>query len=104
MTKRIKYVNNKTKMLLIQYITGFVAFFLILLMSWLVVEKWQLIPSWLDYQPFNCKKCLGFWTGIACGTAFCIGGWWISGICLFFLSMLNAGAVIIDERNNGFKL
>ena len=91
-------------MLLIQYITGFVAFFAILLFSRLIVEKWQLIPSWLDYQPFNCKKCLGFWTGIATSVAFCMAGWWIAGITLVFLSILNAGAVIIDERNNGFRL
>lgn len=89
---------------MIEYITAFVAFFAILLFAWLVVEKWQLIPSWLDYKPFSCKKCLSFWAGIATSVAFCLIGWWIAGITLILLSTLNSVAVILDERNNGFKL
>lgn len=86
-------------MLLIQYITGIVSFFAIIVLVWLVTERYDIVPSFLQYRPFNCKKCLGFWTGVAVSVGMFLLGWWVAGLTLLILSVANACAVILDERN-----
>lgn len=91
-------------MLFIQYISGFIIFFAVVAAAWYVTEKRVLIPSFLDYQPWNCKKCLSFWTGIAVSVGLFILGWWVCGLTLAMLSSANAAAVVLDEKKNGIQL
>lgn len=58
-------------------------------------------PKWLDYQPFNCEKCLTTWLLAGSYTAF----WLLTGCTLtlvvgLVITVLNAIAMHVDEKNN----
>lgn len=62
-------------------------------------------PRWLDYKPFNCEKCFSFWsliaTYLAVGLVFKL---WVTLIVGIVLSILNAIAMYIDDRNKIVKI
>ena len=63
------------------------------------------LPIWLQYKPFECRKCLTFWSLIGVYSAI-----WASFSCLIIgvvgilLAILNAIAMYIDQRNKTIKL
>lgn len=73
-------------------------------LAWMITEAWGL-PEWLDYRPFNCQKCLTFWSLVAVYSAL-----WLSLGCLYtgiggiILAILNAIAMTIHQRNNTIKI
>lgn len=85
---------------LLQYIGAFGLFFLLNWLIWMVVDIWQLIPAWLDYKPFACRRCCTFWTLMAVAVGFVILGWHITAITLAILAIANACAMHIDEKYN----
>lgn len=63
-------------------------------------EKLTDFPKWLEYKPYYCGRCLGFWLpmGIFCSI------WYvfnvpIIGILGIVLTILDTIAKIIDEKN-----
>lgn len=85
---------------MIEYISAFILFFATVCLVWMVVEKWQLIPDWLNYKPFSCRTCCTFWTLVAEAVGLALMEFWIAAIALGLLSCLNAAAQLIDDKNN----
>ena len=62
-------------------------------------------PKWLDYQPFNCEKCLTSWMLVGSYTAF-----WLLTSCTLTLvvglalTALNAIAMHVDEKSKTISL
>lgn len=73
-------------------------------LAWLVTERYNIVPSFLQYRPFNCFKCCTFWTLMAVAVGFVILGWHITAITLAILAIANACAMHIDEKENGIRL
>lgn len=69
---------------------------------WLIENRH--IPSWLNYKPFNCELCLTFWLLIGVYLSFLIFNWWILPIAGVILAILNAIAMIVDQRNKTVKI
>lgn len=86
--------------ILIQFIISFVIFFVVLWLGFEVTENREM-PTWLNYKPFKCRKCLTFWTltfvYLTIGLSFQL--WWLLGTGLL-LAILNSLAQAIDEREN----
>ena len=87
-------------LLLLQVICAVVIFFIINYCVWYITEKNRMIPEWLDYQPFNCRKCATFWLGesifITVGIIFHL---WLFMAVGAFITGLNAIAMHVDEQN-----
>ena len=82
--------------------------FTIFIIDRYVVNKWvnqKNYPKWLDYRPWNCQQCCTFWSLLAIyltvGLVFNL--WWtmIGGM---ILSLLNAIAMKIDQKNKTIKI
>ena len=85
-------------MLLIEILTGIATSFLIIWLTWMAVEKHDIIPEWLQFKPYNCRTCLTFW--LTAGVAV---GWWTVGmhatsITTAVMAVLNAIAMYIDDK------
>ena len=89
---------------MIEYITALICFPLTIFIVWIAIEKLNLVPAWLDYKPFSCRKCCTFWCLVAEAVGFGIAQWWIACIAIALLACLNAYAMLVDERENGFRL
>ena len=83
----------------IQYIGAFALFFLINWLVWLVVEKWQLVPEWLEYKPFICRTCATFWVLISVAAGLALLGQWVGCVALSMLAVANLAAMLINDRN-----
>lgn len=70
---------------------------------WWWTEGQKTYPEWLDYKPWCCRKCLGFWFPMAVYAAI----WWIFNMPMVMilggiLTILDTIAYAIDE-NKRFK-
>ena len=83
----------------IQFLIVGLIFFITGYFSWWVTEK-NKVPSFLDYQPFKCNKCLEFWLlvglYITLGISFSL---WVVLIAGIVLAILNAIAMWVNEKN-----
>lgn len=63
------------------------------------------LPEWLRFPPFNCRKCLTFWTLI--GISLVIGLpfelYWLMGTGII-MAILTAIAMTVEQRNKTIKL
>jgi len=69
-----------------------------------ITEKWGL-PEWLDYKPFSCYLCLTFWSLMA--VYLTVGLVFKAYVTLgagVLLTVLNAVAMYIDQRNRTIKV
>ena len=89
---------------ILQVILILAMFILIRWFAWKVTEVWGL-PEWLQYNPWNCKICLTFWsllaTYLSIGLIFNLYITLIGGIAL---AIMNALAMWIDQRNKTVKI
>lgn len=73
-------------------------------LTYQITEVWGL-PVWLNYKPFNCNLCLTFWSLLAVyltiGFAFSL---WITMGAGLALTVLNAIAMYIDQKNKTIKI
>lgn len=85
-------------MILFQFILVLVIFVLISYATWYIIEK-DKVPKYLDYKPFNCRRCCSTWlmaaTYIALGISF---KWWVLLITGIIVTGLNAIALTIDQK------
>ena len=90
--------------LLFQFILTGIIFFAVGYFSWWFTEK-DNVPEFLEYKPFQCRLCLTFWllVGIylALGISFKL---WVVLIAGILLSILNAIAMYINQKNKTIKL
>lgn len=84
---------------MIQYISAIAIYFLINWLVYMVVDKWELIPDWLNYKPYICRTCLTFWVSAGVAVGMALLGWWIACIATGILALANLIAMLIDERN-----
>lgn len=45
----------------LQVLFVIIIFFAVKCLSWNITDKWGL-PQWLQYRPWECYKCLSFWS------------------------------------------
>lgn len=79
---------------LITILLTILLFFAVKWLSFLIVNK---LPSWLDYQPFNCPTCLSFWLNLSLSIAltFLVTHWCIPYI---IITLLDALALVIHKK------
>lgn len=70
---------------------------------WWWTEGQKTYPEWLDYKPWCCRKCLGFWLPMGVYASI----WWIFSLPMVMigggiLTILDTIAYIINE-NKIFK-
>lgn len=89
---------------IIQVILVILIFFPTKWITWKITEVWGL-PQWLQYKPWECRKCLTFWS-LAALYAFCglVIHLWITMSVGAILTVLDTIAVIVDQRNKTIKI
>ena len=91
-------------MSIIQVLMVFVLFFPIKYLCWKITEVWGL-PQWLEYEPWVCKKCLSFWSLLACFVAVgLLFHFWITMAVGLILTVLDTIAVMVDQKRKTIKI
>ena len=82
--------------------------FTIFIIDRYLVDKWvnqKNYPVWLNYLPFNCSVCATFWSLLAIYlTVGLVFQWWWTMIGGMVLTVLNAIAMYIDQKNKTIKI
>ena len=90
--------------MLIQIIASIIVWQLVLFAAWYITEKKQL-PEYLQFKPFNCRKCCTFWSNIiiflAIGLTFNL--WWFMGLGIV-LGILTTIALYVDQKQKTVKV
>lgn len=92
-------------MMIIQLIITIVLFFAIKWFAWNLTERRWGFPPFLEYKPYTCYKCLGFWTLSATFTS--VGLLFQAYLLLavgLLLTALDTVAIIVHEKNNTIKI
>ena len=84
--------------ILFEFIAIFITYLLVVYTAYYVTEVKRL-PSWLQFPPFHCRKCLTFWSMMAVslviGLSFDLLVYMATGI---LLAILTAISMQIDEK------
>ena len=89
---------------LIQIIITMVVFFTVKFLVWKITDEWGL-PMWLQYKPYICYLCLGFWSLLAIYlTSGLILHMWITMAVGVVLTILDAIAQVVNQKNNTIKI
>lgn len=87
-----------------EFILAFAMYFAIVALAYYFTEVRRL-PEWLQYPPFDCWKCLTFWSmtmaGLTLGLALHL--YWTMGI-LIVLAILTAISMHINQKNKTIKI
>lgn len=87
-----------------EFIIAFAMYFAIVYGAYYATEVKRL-PQWLQYPPFDCRKCLTFWscftTGLVIGLSFSL---WVAMITVLVMATLTAISMHIDQRNKTIKI
>jgi hypothetical protein len=90
--------------MIFEFILVFILYIIIIPVCYYVTEVRRL-PQWLQFPPFNCRKCLTFWTSIATygiiGLSFNLYYLMVSGI---ILAILTAISMHIEQKNKTIKV
>ena len=91
-------------MIFIQFVLMTLAFFVIKYCAYVATEEIGM-PRWLDYQPFNCNKCLSTWSLVGVYTVLGLSlDWYYLMIGGIILAILNGIAMEINQRNKTIKI
>ena len=89
---------------ILQVLLVLIIFFPVKWICWKITEVWGL-PTFLDYMPWICRKCLSFWSlialYIACGLLCHL---WITMAVGAILTILDTIAVIVDQKKKTIKV
>lgn len=87
-----------------EFIIAFAMYFAIVYGAYYATEVKRL-PQWLQYPPFDCRKCLTFWscftTGLVIGLSFSL---WVAMITVLVMAILTAISMHIDQKNKTIKI
>ena len=88
----------------IQILCMLLAYFAVIPIVFYFTEVKQL-PEWLRFPPFNCRKCLTFWTliGISLVIGLSFELYWFMGTGIV-LAILTAIAMTVEQKNKTIKL
>lgn len=83
-----------------------IAILVFLTLNWagyMLTDKWDDRPEWLNYKPWNCRLCLVFWLNMAAAAFFLIMGvvWTAAGVAV--LGVMNAAAMWLNQRNKTIR-
>lgn len=98
-------IDNMLLIILQLLLVLFIFFGIRIAAHYLIEEAEWYPPKWLDYQPFNCEKCLTFWLLVGSYTAF----WLLTGCTLTLVvglavTVLNAIAMHVEQKNKTVKI
>ena len=89
---------------ILQVILVIITFITIKYLGYKITEDWGL-PRWLNYQPYNCFKCLVFWLLMG---FYVVGGitlnWWYYLSVGAIITVLDVIALIHHQKNNTINL
>lgn len=87
-----------------EFIFAFIIYIAVVMAAYYATEVYQL-PKWLRFPPFNCRKCLTFWSNlvvfISIGLSF--GLYWFMGTGIV-LAILTAIAMHVEQKNKTIKI
>jgi hypothetical protein len=87
-----------------EFIIAFAMYFAIVYGAYYVTEVYRL-PQWLQFPPFDCRKCLTFWSnftaGLVIGLSFSL---WVTMITVLVMAILTAISMHVDQRNKTIKI
>lgn len=88
----------------IQILCMLLVYFAVIPIVFYFTEVRQL-PEWLRFPPFNCRKCLTFWTliGISLVIGLSFELYWFMGTGIV-LAILTAIAMTVEQKNKTIKL
>lgn len=90
-------------MLILQLCIAILVFLTVNWVGYMLTDRWENRPEWLDYRPWNCRLCLTFWLNMAAALFFLIMGvvWTAAGIAV--LGVMNAAAMWLNQKNRTIK-
>ncbi len=90
--------------MLFEFVIAFIMYFVIVYGAYYATEVKRL-PEWLQFPPFECRKCLTFWSnfiaGLVVGLSFSL---YITMITVFVMAILTAISMHIDQRNKTISI
>lgn len=90
--------------MLFEFVIAFIMYFVIVYGAYYATEVKRL-PEWLQFPPFDCKKCLTFWSnfiaGLVVGLSFSL---YITMITVFVMAILTAISMHIDQRKKTISI
>ena len=90
--------------MLFEFVIAFIMYFVIVYGAYYVTEVKRL-PEWLQFPPFDCKKCLTFWSnfiaGLVVGLSFSL---YITMITVFVMAILTAISMHIDQKRKTISI
>lgn len=90
--------------MLVEFILAIFIYIAVVMAAYYATEVYVL-PKWLRFPPFHCRKCLTFWSNISAaliiGLSF--GLYWYMGL-LIILGILTAIAMHIDQKQKTIKI
>ena len=89
---------------ILQVILVIALFFPIKWLCWKITEVWGL-PQWLTYAPWECRKCVSFWSLTSVYLAFgLLLHLWITMAVGLILTVLDTIAVIVDQKKKTIRI
>lgn len=90
--------------MLFEFIIAFTLYFVIVYGAYYATEVYRL-PQWLQFPPFDCRKCLTFWSnfiaGLVIGLSFNL---YITMITVLVMATLTAISMHIDQKQKTVHL
>ena len=87
-----------------EFIVAFIIYFSIVMGAYYVTEVKRL-PRWLQFPPFDCRKCLTFWSNFIAGLVIGISfNLFITMTTVLVMGVLTAISMHIDEKNKTIKI
>ena len=90
--------------MIFEFIFAFIMYVAVVMAAYYATEVYVL-PKWLRFPPFHCRKCLTFWSNISAaliiGLSFEL--YWFMGL-LVILGILTAIAMTVEQKNKTIKV
>lgn len=90
--------------MLFEFVIAFIMYFVIVYGAYYATEVKRL-PEWLQFPPFECRKCLTFWSnfiaGLVVGLSFSL---YITMITVMVMAILTAISMHIDQKRKTISI
>lgn len=90
--------------MLFEFVIAFIMYFVIVYGAYYATEVKRL-PEWLQFPPFECRKCLTFWSnfivGLVIGLSFSL---YITMITVMVMAILTAISMHIDQKRKTISI
>lgn len=90
--------------MIFEFIFAFIMYVAVVMAAYYATEVYVL-PKWLRFPPFNCRKCLTFWSnlGVFISIGLSFGLYWFLGTGIV-LAIFTAIAMTVEQRNKTIKI